>query len=88
MKDKKVSGISHYGFTKGKSCLTNWLTSVIAFKLLTLWIRKADYVYLVSHKVFNSVSHSVLVAEQVRHDLDRHTTKYSGISSTTNLKEL
>lgn len=60
----------------------------MAFRWVTLCMREADYVYLDSNKTFNSVSHSVLLARQVRYGLDRQTTRWMGISWTAKLEGL
>lgn len=61
MKDKKVVGGNHHGFTNGKSCLTN----VIAFcnDMISLVGdgRTLDGVYLDFRKAFDTVSHNISI---------------------------
>ena len=61
LEDKKVIKSNQHRFTKGKSCLTN----LIAFyDVITVWVdggRAVDVVCLDFSKVFDTVSHNILV---------------------------
>ena len=63
LEEKKVIKSSQHGFIKGKSCLTN----LVAFcDVTTGWVgggRAVNVVYLEFNKVFDMVSHNILVAK-------------------------
>jgi len=61
MKNKKVSRSSQHDFTKGKSCLTNLINSDDEMNGLEDEDRAVDIVYLDFSKVFNTVSHHILL---------------------------
>ena len=56
MKDKKVNGTSHHGFTKGQACLTNLIAFYNEMTGLLDEGRAADVVYLNFCKAFDTVS--------------------------------
>ena len=64
MMDKKVIGSHQHAFTKGKSCLIN----LIAFcDEMTGW----EVVYLDFSKVFDTVSHNILIDKMMKYGLDK-----------------
>ncbi|GAB0187969.1 mitochondrial enolase superfamily member 1 [Grus japonensis] len=67
-----------YGFTKGKSCLTN----LIAFyNKVTCSVdvgRALDVVYLDFSKVFGTVPHSLLLEKLMRYGLDKWSMQWVG----------
>ena len=76
LSEKKVIRSSQHGFTKGKSCLTN----LIAFyNDMTGWVdegRAGDVVYLDFSKVFDTVSHDILLGKLRKCGLDEWSVKW------------
>uniref|UniRef100_A0A8V5GUH2 Uncharacterized protein n=1 Tax=Melopsittacus undulatus TaxID=13146 RepID=A0A8V5GUH2_MELUD len=66
---------SQYGFTKGKSCLTNLVVSSDGDMELMDRGRADDVTYLDLCKEFNTVPHDILVSKLERHQFDRWTTR-------------
>jgi len=77
VEEKKVIRSSQHGFTKGKSCLTN----LIAFyDGMTGWIdegRAVYVVYLDFNKVFNTVSHNILLGKLRKCGLDEWSVRWT-----------
>jgi len=61
MKDKNVIRSSQHGFTKGKSCFTDMIALYSEVTSLVHVGRPVDVVSLDLDKVFDSVSHNILV---------------------------
>uniref|UniRef100_A0A8B9FWH8 Reverse transcriptase domain-containing protein n=1 Tax=Amazona collaria TaxID=241587 RepID=A0A8B9FWH8_9PSIT len=76
MKTNKVLGDSQDGFTEGKSCLTNLVAFYDRATELMDRGRAADVIYLNLYKVFDTVSHDILVSKLERHRFDRWTTQW------------
>jgi len=75
VEEKKVIRSSQHGFTKGKSCLTN----LIAFyNDMTGWVdegKTLDVAYLDFSKVFDIVSHNILLGKFRKYGLDEWSVK-------------
>ena len=83
-----VIGSSQHRFTKSKSCLTN-LNAF--YDKVTATIDKGSTVYILYlevSKIFNTVSHSLLIIKWVRYGLDKWTINEQKIGWTARLKEL
>jgi len=76
VEEKKVIRNSQYGFTKGKSCLTN----LIAFyDGMTGWVdegRAMDVVYVDFSKAFDTVSHNILLGKLRKCGLDEWSVRW------------
>jgi len=75
-KEKKVIRSSQHGFTKGKSGLTNLLAF---YNGMTGWVdegRAVDVVYLDFSKVFNTVSHNILIGKLRKRGLDEWSVRW------------
>ncbi|KAJ7407617.1 RNA-directed DNA polymerase from mobile element jockey-like protein [Pitangus sulphuratus] len=74
MEDKKVVKISQHGFTKGKSYLYN----LIAFYNETSMEeeRAVDIVYLSLSKIFDIVSHNILIGKLRKCELNEWTVRW------------
>ena len=70
MKDKKVTGSSQHGFTKGKSWLTNLINFHDEMTSLVDKGKTVDIVYLAFSKAFNTVSHKILTEKLLMYRLD------------------
>ncbi|GAB0180066.1 mitochondrial enolase superfamily member 1 [Grus japonensis] len=74
--EEKVIGSGQYGFTKGKSCLTNLI--IAFYDGMTGWVdegRAVDVVYLDFSKAFATVSHNILIGKFRKCGLDEWTVR-------------
>lgn len=58
LKDNKTIKSGQYGFTKGKSCLTNMINFYVEMACLVDEGRAVDSVYLNFNKAFDTVFHN------------------------------
>ncbi|GAB0204598.1 mitochondrial enolase superfamily member 1 [Grus japonensis] len=65
--------ISQHGFVKGRSCLTNLISFYDKVTCLVDEGKAVDVVYLDFSKVFDTISHSILLEKLAAHGLDGHT---------------
>ena len=70
IQDTPVIRLSEHGFTKGRSCLTNWISFYDKMTCLVDEGKAVDVVYLAFSKVFDTVSHSILLEKLAAHGLD------------------
>jgi len=66
----QVIRFSQHGFMKGKSCLTNLISYYDRVTHLTDEGRAVDVVFLDFSKVFDTVSHTILMEKLAAHGLD------------------
>ena len=77
VQDKQGFRPSQHGFMKGRSCLTNLISSF--YDQVTHLVdegKAVDVVYLDFSKAFDTVSHSILLEKLVAHGLDRCTLRW------------
>jgi len=75
MKGKKVTGSSHHGFTKGKTCLNNLIALYDEITSLVDEGKAVDVVYLDYNKGFNTVSQNILI-EKLKYWLDKWIARW------------
>ncbi|PKU28586.1 rna-directed dna polymerase from mobile element jockey- hypothetical protein [Limosa lapponica baueri] len=76
VKDKKVIRSSYHGFTKGKSCLTNLITTFDEVTGLVDEGRAVDIAYLDFRNGFDPVSHKIFIEKLLNYSLDEQTVKW------------
>ncbi|GAB0177390.1 mitochondrial enolase superfamily member 1 [Grus japonensis] len=75
MKDKKVTGSSQHGFTKGKSYLTDLINFYDEMTSLVDKGKTVNIVYLDLSKAFNTFSHKIITEELLMYRLDEQTVR-------------
>ena len=73
VQDKGGIRPSQRGFTKGRSCLTNFISFYDQVTHLVDEGKAVDALYLEFSKAFDAVSHSILLEQLAAHGLDRYT---------------
>ncbi|GAB0186691.1 mitochondrial enolase superfamily member 1 [Grus japonensis] len=68
--DNKAIRNSKHGFMKGRSCLTNLISFYDKVTRLVDEGKAVDVVYLDFSKVFDTISHSILLEKLAAHGLD------------------
>ena len=76
MEEKKVVRSSQHGFTKEKSCLTNLITFYDGVTGRVDEGRAVDVVYLNFSKVFDTVSHNILLGKHRKCGLDEWSVRW------------
>ncbi|GAB0205040.1 mitochondrial enolase superfamily member 1 [Grus japonensis] len=72
VQDNRVIRPSQHGFMKGRSCLTNLISFYDMVTRLVDEGQAVDVVYLDFSKVFDTISHSILLEKLAAHGLDGH----------------
>ena len=73
MQDSQGIRPSQHGFMKGRSCLTNLISSYDQVIFLVDEGKAVDVIYLDFSRAFDTVSHNILLEKLVAHGLDRCT---------------
>jgi len=76
VEEKKVVRSSQHGFTKEKSCLTNLITFYDGVTGRVDEGRAVDVVYLNFSKVFDTVSHNILLGKHRKCGLDEWSVRW------------
>ncbi|GAB0209550.1 hypothetical protein GRJ2_003420700 [Grus japonensis] len=76
IQDTQVIRPSQHGFMKGRSCLTNRISSYDQVIHSVDEGKAVDVVYLDFSKAFDTISHSILLEKLAAHDLDRRTLRW------------
>ncbi|CAM5103254.1 unnamed protein product [Eretmochelys imbricata] len=76
LEERKVIRNSQHGFTKGKSCLTNLIAFYDEITGSVDEEKAVDVLFLDFSKVFDMVSHSILVSKLKKYGLDGCTTRW------------
>ena len=75
IQDNQVIRPSQHGFMKGRSCLANLISFYNRASCLLDEGKAMDVVYLDFSKVFDTISHSILLAKLAACGLDGHTLR-------------
>ncbi|CAM5108878.1 unnamed protein product [Natator depressus] len=76
LEERKVIRNSQYGFTKGKSCLTNLIAFYDEITGSVDMGKAVDVIYFDFSKAFDMVSHSILASKLKKYGLDEWTIRW------------
>ncbi|GAB0207205.1 mitochondrial enolase superfamily member 1 [Grus japonensis] len=79
VQDNQVIRPSQHGFMKGRSCMTNLISFYDKVTCLVDEGKAVDVVCLDFSKVFDTISHSILLEKLAAHGLDRHTLHWGSV---------